>query len=263
MKEKPFTEPNKNWFEPIRGMERALEKAGDNSNFALEQLRALMVSAHISKNEKLPPERDLAQQLGVSRRAVRRALEVLEAEGSVWRRQGAGTFLGSGPAQYAGEDIDELHAGADIMQVMEVRLRIEPQLAQLAALRAAPQDVARMRELAEKIRLSAGGDADSRELWDGALHRHIAQSAGNPFFLRLFDMVNRVRQSDVWQSVREASRSDADMSVSFAQHSAIIDAIEARSVAGAGEAMLAHLLSIQENLIRRTSMSAVVLPMRE
>ena len=95
-----------------------------------------------------------------------------------------------------------------------------------------------MRELSEKIRQSAAADADSRELWDGALHRLIAQSAGNAFFLGIFDVINRVRQSDVWQSVREATRSDADMSVSFAQHAAIIDAIEARDVAGAGEAML-------------------------
>lgn len=233
-------------------------RTGDNSNYALEQLRALMVSAHLAKNERLPTERDLAERLGVSRRAVRRALEVLEAEGSVWRRQGAGTFLGSGPEILAG-DVDEVLANTDFMGVMEVRLRIEPQLAQLAALRAKPQDVARMRELAERIRESAMGDADARELWDGALHRLIAQSAGNAFFLSIFDVVNRVRQSDIWQSVREAARSDTDMSVSFAQHVAIIDAIAARDIAGAGEAMLKHLLSIQENLIRRTSISPVIL----
>lgn len=236
-----------------------MEKAGDNSNYALEQLRALMVSAHLAKNEKLPTERDLALRLGVSRRAIRRALEVLEAEGSVWRRQGAGTFLGSGPENLT-TDVGEMLADSDFMEVMEVRLRIEPQLAQLAAARAKPQDIIRMRELSEKIRQSAAADADTRELWDGALHRLIAQSAGNTFFLGIFDVINRVRQSDLWQSVREATRSDADMSVSFAQHAAIIDAIEARDVKGAGEAMLRHLLSIQENLIRRTSLMSVGLP---
>lgn len=234
-----------------------MDRAGNNSNYALEQLRALMVSAHLAKNEKLPTERDLAERLGVSRRAVRRALEVLEAEGSVWRRQGAGTFLGSGPDILPGA-VGEILVDTDFMAVMEVRLRIEPQLAQLAAVRAKPQDVVRMRELAEKIRESAAVDADARELWDGALHRLIAQSAGNAFFLSIFDVINRVRQSDVWQSVREAARSDTDMSVSFAQHLAIIDAVEARDIAGAGEAMLEHLLSIQENLIRRTSMSSVI-----
>ena len=232
-----------------------MENTGDNSNYALERLRALLVSAHLSKQDKLPTERDLAQQLGVSRRAVRRALEVLEAEGAVWRRQGAGTFIGSGPGLDGAGPPPE---GTDLMQIMEVRLRIEPQLAQLSALRASAGDVARMRELAERIRQSADVDADARELWDGALHRLIAQSAGNAFFLALFDTMNRVRQSDVWQSVRETTRSDTNMSVSFAQHTAIIDAIAGRDVAAAGEAMLTHLLSIQENLIRRTTMLTVI-----
>ena len=232
-----------------------MENTGDNSNYALERLRALLVSAHLSKLDKLPTERDLAQQLGVSRRAVRRALEVLEAEGAVWRRQGAGTFIGSGPGLDGAGPPPE---GTDLMQIMEVRLRIEPQLAQLSALRASAGDVARMRELAERIRQSADVDADARELWDGALHRLIAQSAGNAFFLALFDTMNRVRQSDVWQSVRETTRSDTNMSVSFAQHTAIIDAIAGRDVAAAGEAMLTHLLSIQENLIRRTTMLTVI-----
>ena len=234
-----------------------LETAGDNSNYALEQLRTLMVSAHLAGNDKLATERDLALRLGVSRRAVRRALEVLEAEGALWRRQGSGTFIGSGPLP-GGDGL--VPDGTDIMEIIEVRLRIEPSLAQLAAMRAQPRDIKRMRELADRIRQSADADADARELWDGALHRLIAQSAGNAFFLTIFDVLNRVRQSPVWQSVRETTRSDANMSVSFAQHTAIIDAIAARDVAAAGEAMLAHLLSIQDNLVRHTTMTAVILP---
>lgn len=234
-----------------------MEPAGDNSIYALEQLRSLMVSAHLAGNDKLPTERALATRLGVSRRAIRRALEVLEAEGAVWRRQGSGTFIGSGPTPDADGLVPD---GTDIMEIIEVRLRIEPALAQLAAMRAQPADIRRMRELADRIRQSADADADARELWDGALHRLIAQSAGNAFFLTIFDTLNRVRQSDVWQTVRETTRSDADMSVSFAQHTAIIDAIAARDVAAAGEAMLAHLLSIQNNLVRHSTMTSVILP---
>ncbi len=58
---------------------------------------------------------------------------------------------------------------------MEVRLRIEPQLAQLAAMRAKAADIERMYDLVNKIYEST--DADGRELWDGALHRQIAQCA--------------------------------------------------------------------------------------
>ncbi len=75
---------------------------------------------------------------------------------------------------------------------MEVRLRLEPQLAALAALRAKPVQIARMHELSDRIAQCV--DADEGELWDGTLHRQIAEAAGNALFLSLFDVVNRIRQ---------------------------------------------------------------------
>eukprot|EP00913_Durusdinium_trenchii_P021259 g19972.t1 len=184
-------------------MVRSMAIAADNSNYALERLRQLIEAGEFANEGRLPTERALTDTLGVSRRAVRRALEVLEAEGLVWRRQGSGTFVGERPEGWSG-NIEDIVAGTDFMEIMEVRLRIEPQLAQLAALRAKPADIARMRDLANKIMESS--DADSRELWDGALHRQIAQSAGNKLFLSIFDVINRVRQDEAWQAIRERAR---------------------------------------------------------
>jgi DNA-binding FadR family transcriptional regulator len=108
------------------------------------------------------------------------------------------------------------------------------------------------------LKIRESGDSDSRELWDGALHRQIAQSAGNQFFLTIFDVINRVRQDEAWQLIREKARSANDtLSVSHAQHAAIIDAIAAHDPAKAGEAMRQHLLMLQERLIRQTSMDTV------
>ncbi len=61
-----------------------------------------------------------------------------------------------------------------------------------------------MYELVKKIFDSS--DADGRELWDGALHRQIAQCAGNQFFLTIFDVINSVRQDEAWQTIRERAR---------------------------------------------------------
>ncbi len=228
--------------------------SSDNSNYALGRLRELLRAGELGADGRLPTERALAEMLNVGRRAVRRALEVLEAEGLVWRRQGSGTFVGERPDRWH-DQLDDLVAGTDFMEIMEVRLRIEPQLAQLAAMRAKPADIARMRDLAAKILDSE--DADARELWDGALHRQIAQSAGNRLFLSIFDVVNRVRQDEAWQAIRERARISANtVSVSLAQHMGIIDAIEARDPARAGEAMRQHLLMLQERLIRATSLEA-------
>jgi GntR family transcriptional regulator, transcriptional repressor for pyruvate dehydrogenase complex len=229
--------------------------AADNSNYALGRLREMISGDEFGSEGRLPTERALTDSLGVSRRAVRRALEVLEAEGLIWRRQGAGTFVGERPSGW-NDHVEALVAGTDIMEIMEVRLRLEPQLAQLAAMRAKPAEVDRMRNLAEKIGRSV--DADSKELWDGALHRQIAQSAGNQLFLSIFDVINRIRQDDAWQSIRERARNTGkDPKASHFQHIAIVDAIAARDPVRAGEAMRQHLLMHQERLIRATSLESL------
>ncbi|HCD85547.1 MAG TPA: GntR family transcriptional regulator [Agrobacterium sp.] len=224
----------------------------DNSNYALAKLRVYIQTQDLAKDGRLPTERAFAETFNVGRRAVRRALEVLEAEGLIWRRQGAGTFVGEKPDDWSAQ-VTELVAGTDIMEIMEVRLRIEPQLAQLAAMRAKPAEVERMRALVQKTGQST--DADAKELWDGSLHRQIAQSAGNRLFLSIFDVVNRIRQDDAWQSIRElARRTGTNGRASFEQHMAIVDAIADRDPARAGEAMRQHLLMHQERLIRATSL---------
>ncbi len=224
----------------------------DNSNYALAKLREYIQTKNLANDGRLPTERAFAETFNVGRRSIRRALEVLEAEGLIWRRQGAGTFVGEKPDDWSTQ-VTEMVASTDIMEIMEVRLRIEPQLAQLAAMRAKPAEVERMRALVKKTGEST--DADAKELWDGSLHRQIAQSAGNKLFLSIFDVVNRIRQDDAWQSIRElARRSGTNGKASFEQHVAIVDAIADRDPARAGEAMRQHLLMHQERLIRATSL---------
>ncbi|KQQ54278.1 GntR family transcriptional regulator [Rhizobium sp. Leaf311] len=233
----------------------------ENANYALERLRELITVSAFGRDGKLPTERTLSERLGVGRREVRRALEVLEAEGLIWRKQGAGTFLGQKPDSWS-DHAASLVSGTNFMEIMEVRLRLEPQLAQLAAMRAKPSDIARMRETCLKIYERT--DADWRELWDGSLHRLIAQSAGNQLFLSLFDVVNRVRQDPTWQAVRErARRLDHTLQESRDQHAEIIDAIAERDPAKAGEAMRNHLLTLQERLVRQTSMDHLDHPSKE
>ena len=221
-----------------------------NSSLALERLRSIIDQREAQGLKQLPTERELAEQIGVGRRAVRRALEVLEAEGRIWRRQGAGTFIGAEPHR-AEHHLRKLPEITNMLEVMEVRLRLEPALAQLAALRATPSDVAWMRNLATKV--AAADDFDARELWDSALHRAIATVAGNALFLALFDVVDRVRQDDTWRHLREALRTEERLSLYTAQHDAVLDAIERRDPLAAERAMRQHLLALQERLLLQGS----------
>lgn len=223
----------------------------ENSTLALEKLRALLRDIPATGDSRLPTERQLTETFGISRRSVRRALEVLEAEGLVWRRQGAGTFAGARPETLAEHDpID-----ANFTEVMEVRLRLEPQLAQLAALRASDADIARMRDILSRLKNSK--DADSRELWDSAFHREIARAAGNRFFLVIFDSMNRARHVDSWRALRERVRSQANLAQTKRQHDEIVQAVADHDPVRAGAAMRSHLITLHDRILRLTSLEAL------
>ncbi|PUB19138.1 FadR/GntR family transcriptional regulator [Yoonia sediminilitoris] len=220
----------------------------DNTTRALTQIRRLIDDGNLPSDGRLPTERELSETYGFGRRTVRRALEVLEAEGLLWRRQGKGTFAGQPPrpaAQMAAEIADEV----DALGVMEARMGIEPQLAALCARRASGEDVDRLRLLAD--RTYAAADSDSSELWDGAIHRLIARIAGNPLLLAAFDLLDTVRMGEDWQHKRHMARSEETRAIYHAQHEKIIAAIDARDSDRARAAMMEHLQVLTDNM-RRT-----------
>lgn len=245
-------ETNSNWF-TWQAMKETDKPSQRNSSMALERLRIIVDQLSVEGVEQLPTERELSETIGVGRRAVRRALEVLETEGKIWRRQGAGTFIGSEPAQPE-KQILTLHENSNMLEVMEVRLQIEPSLARLAALRATPADITSMRDMAARV--AKAGDMDSRELWDSALHRSIARAAKNTLYLALFDVVDRVRQDAAWRHVREAVRTRDAITLYRSQHVDIIGAIENRDPLKAERAMRAHLLALQERLLYHSEAEA-------
>lgn len=230
-----------------------MQASADNSSLALEALRAMLRDLPGDGAHRLPTERALAEGLGISRRSVRRALEVLAAEGLVWRRQGSGTYAGPQPG---GAAVPGPGPGpVDPMEVMEVRLRLEPQIAQLAALRARPEAIARITALVD--RLDATQDADERELWDSALHREIARATENRMFLAIFDALDGARRDARWRALRERARGAASQARYQDQHRAIRDAIAAHDPVAAGDAMRAHILALNETLLRQTSLEAL------
>ena len=219
----------------------------DSATAVRARLQALIQNDLTASNGQLPTERVICVSMGVSRRAVRRALETLEAEGLIWRRQGKGTFAGQAP-----DPNQVLAAGivgeTDFMDVMGARLCIEPGLAGMAAVNAGPADIERMRNLARRTLDST--DADSTELWDGALHRLIARTAGNAPLLTAFSMLDEIRGNAAWRGLRSKARSVETLKISDREHRAIIDAIEAGVPARAEAAMRAHLATLSDNLMR-------------
>ncbi|MEW9920111.1 FadR/GntR family transcriptional regulator [Marimonas sp. MJW-29] len=211
----------------------------------LSAIRHIVTDALLPSDGRLPTERDLAAELGAGRRSVRRALDQLEAEGLVWRRQGKGTFIGQPPdptEELAAKIVSEV----DPLTAMEARLCIEPALADLCARRATADDVALLRQLAE--RTHEAGEAEATEIWDGALHRAIARIAGNRVMLTAFTLIDEVRMGEEWRRKRHRARSPEALAAYDDQHGRIIDAIDARDGAAAADAMRDHLNTLFANL---------------
>ena len=221
--------------------------AEDNASLARARLQTLIEKGLCGVDGRLPTERNLAETVGVGRRAVRSALEALEAEGLIWRKQGKGTFAGQPPHPtqiLAAEIVGE----TNVMEIMEARLCIEPALAAMCAKHALPSDIERMRNLAR--RTMAVSDPDSIELWDGALHRLIARTAGNKPLLTAFSLIDEIRGNQDWRGLRSNARSLETLKVSDHEHHAILDAIEAGDAVLAESAMRAHLSTLAQNLKR-------------
>ena len=223
----------------------------DASADMLAQLRILIGAQAGKPDAALPTERELATRFGVSRRALRRALSVLETEGRIWRRQGKGTFIGPTAASPA-TGVSRLSSRTNFFEVMEVRLQIEPSLAQLAALRASGEQIAMLRRLAERT-CSTSADPDALERWDSAFHRVIAEAAGNRLFLDLFGLIDAIRRDKAWKIYREKARNPARLELYFNQHRELVDAIAARASADAARIMRRHIMAVQDALAVATA----------
>lgn len=209
------------------------------------RLLAMIQQNSLPVDGRLPTERDLVESLGVGRRAVRVALDSLDAEGLIWRKQGKGTFAGQ-PPDKAQVLAAEIVGETNFAEIMEARLCIEPTLAGMAAGRASAEDIGRMRNLAEHVVNAT--DPDTIELWDGAFHRLIARTAGNRTLLAAIAMIDEIRGNDRWRDLRAKARSLERIRTSDREHQAIIEQISKGNAEGAAAAMRDHLTTLANNL---------------
>ncbi|MGI9433493.1 MAG: FadR/GntR family transcriptional regulator [Geminicoccaceae bacterium] len=220
-------------------------KLSSNDVSALVQLRAYLAQEALPTDNRLPPERELADTLGLSRGELRKALAILEAEGQIWRHVGKGTFVG-GPPTSEITNLTGVTASTNPRDVVRARLLIEPELAREAALNATSVDFQRLHECLDASRSADGWRP--YENWDNQLHRAIAEATANQALLCLFDTLNAIRRAVVWGRLRTGPAGPSPSHHSFTEHEAIVGAIEQRDREGAARAMRVHLQSVGRHL---------------
>ncbi|MDZ4096263.1 MAG: FCD domain-containing protein [Paracoccaceae bacterium] len=215
------------------------------SHNTLIRLRNWLRAETLKDGARLPPERVLATDLGVSRSELRKALLVLEVEGRLKREVGRGTIV-LRPAPQTGAILTEaitraLAERTGPHEAMIARLVLEPELARLAALHATPLQIAKARRLAGDMR--GAPDWTTYERLDFDFHGLIAEAAGNPLLHEVHRVVNTVRQVVVWRKLSLPTDGPPADYHSFDEHDALVAALEQRNRNGARDAMRAHLES--------------------
>jgi len=212
-----------------------------------DQIRALIRTGEFVAGARLPPERDLAKQLGVSRPSVREALIALEVEGLVEVRIGSGIYV-LGPSVRAedeepgGSDAEArpIEATAGPFELMRARYTIESECAALAAKSAKRSQIAAIeealtvmeREFAEKQPPLAG---------DRLFHLRIAEATGNGALVAVVKMLWDERTGPLYQRLERHYDTPGLWTAALAEHRAVLKAIAEHDATGARAAMQRHL----------------------
>lgn len=194
---------------------------------------------------KLPTDRELAEDFGIARNTVRRTLEELEREQLIVRHVGRGSFV-AGPN--AGSDLPvDSHGDSSPSDVMELRLMIEPQMAELIVLRATARDIAALEECIQKSETARSHH--EYEKWDERLHRTLALCTKNNGVLALMDSINAQRNQPAWINLKKQTLTQGVRRVYEKQHREIVEAVKKRDRRLTQEAIRAHLLEVRRNLL--------------
>jgi GntR family transcriptional repressor for pyruvate dehydrogenase complex len=212
----------------------------------LDRIQGLVEAGAIVPGDQLPPERELAEQLGVSRTSLRQALTALEALGMIEIRHGAGAYLVATEPERVVQSLAITLAEQNkrLPEAMEARMALERFIAGLAASRRTEADLKRARRALEGMErevaeggIGTEGDAEFHQaLWASAHNRLLQQ-----LVMDLQAPIARIRE----ESLSQAGRPQR----SLAAHWRILEAVEQGDAAAAVAAMDAHLWEVADTLL--------------
>jgi GntR family transcriptional repressor for pyruvate dehydrogenase complex len=198
----------------------------------------LIEAGRLRPGDRLPPERDLADRIGVSRVSLRSGLRSLQAMGVMHARQGSGTYIVAGPPRLGEGPLRFLAAlhGFTHDQMYEARTALEVGASGLAAGNAGPEQMAAMAD--EVAAMFASVDSPQEYLLhDVRFHRAVAAGSGNPVLATLIDTLSQL----VWEMRRDTVARSTDLKESAERHRGIYQAIRSGNVERARREMAEHL----------------------
>jgi DNA-binding FadR family transcriptional regulator len=212
------------------------------------QLRQAILEGGYAHGEKLPAERQLASAFGASRATIRTALGQLETERLVTRRVGAGTFVNF----RAENDSQDIAVLTSPLELIDVRLGVEPNMVRLAVLNATARDIERLAGAIGRMEASSG-DSESFTLWDEEFHQLIAEATRNPLMVWVYRQINAVRTHRQWNAMKDKVLTPERIAEYNRQHAALYEAIRTRDIEAAVAIVTNHLHYARRQLMGASS----------
>jgi GntR family transcriptional regulator, transcriptional repressor for pyruvate dehydrogenase complex len=212
-----------------------------------QRIQAMLVERKLKPNDRLPSERELADQFGVSRTVVREAVKGLAAKGLLTVGVGRGGTTVRAPSAASMTEIMTLflrgeHQALDTRHLIEARQVLEVSIAGLAAERRSAADLTAMRAILEKTKDIA--DVTSFVTWDLAFHNALAQATHNPVFPLFLDSINEL----MIEVRRLGYQTSGAATRTYRYHHAIFVEVERGDADAARHAMHRHLLESARTL---------------
>ncbi len=207
-----------------------------------EQLRSLIAQGEFTPGSRLPAERDLARQLGVSRPSVREALIALEIEGVVDVRTGSGIYVVQAGLRPEGSGSAGSPEPAEWgpLELMRARELVEGEVAALAARNARKNQIAAMSHALAQMHEDASAGIVPRS-GDQAFHTAVAQACGNEVLRDTVHGYWQARSGPLSERLGDYFENPASWNAALVEHSAVLEAIRAHDSQGARSAMQTHL----------------------
>lgn len=210
------------------------------------RLMTLLKEKQLKAGDKLPPERELAAMMQVSRPSLREGLRALSMMNVLEIRQGDGTYVTSLDPELLVEQLSLVLALDDstLLQLFEARKIIEVGIIGLAAKRITDDDIGDLKANLARSEQAVVDPTTFLEV-DVDLHKKITEIAQNPILTRIFDSVNQLGRA----SRTRTTELDGIREQSLEDHKAIVAALEAKDSDAAQAAMLQHLNNVQTKLV--------------
>ncbi|MBP82089.1 MAG: hypothetical protein CL395_08955 [Acidiferrobacteraceae bacterium] len=208
------------------------------------KLRRAIADGEYGFNERLPAERELAELFHTSRGTVREALRRLQELGMVDRQVGSGTFV-------TYREFSEHTEIADVtspLELIDVRLGIEPQMVRLAVANATAMDLERMRKALIRVE-SASNDAEAFSRADADFHLAMAECTRNRLMVWLYQLVNETRSHEQWAAMKESILMPDRIAQYNAHHRHLYNMIAKRNLDAAIDTIYEHLDRARNDLV--------------